>query len=74
VLRGIFSRAAVLVGSGVVAGNFPGLFVAAFGLGRPRWLDIVVPSALMMTAGFLACIGPARRALRIHPTDALRET
>jgi ABC-type lipoprotein release transport system permease subunit len=26
-----------------------------------------------MTVGLLACVEPARRALRIHPTDALKE-
>jgi ABC-type antimicrobial peptide transport system permease subunit len=30
-------------------------------------------SAVMLAACVLACIGPARRALRINPTDALRE-
>jgi ABC-type antimicrobial peptide transport system permease subunit len=27
----------------------------------------------MATVGVLACAGPARRALRIQPTEALRE-
>ena len=27
----------------------------------------------MMLVGFLASVGPARRAFRIHPTEALRE-
>jgi ABC-type lipoprotein release transport system permease subunit len=30
-------------------------------------------SVVMLAACLLACIGPARRALRINPTDALRE-
>ena len=29
-------------------------------------------SAVMLAACLLACIGPARRALRINPTDALQ--
>jgi ABC-type lipoprotein release transport system permease subunit len=33
---------------------------------------LVVP-ALMMAAGILACVVPARRGLRIQPTEALRE-
>jgi ABC-type antimicrobial peptide transport system permease subunit len=28
----------------------------------------------MAAVGVLACAAPARRALRIHPTDALRQT
>ncbi len=34
---------------------------------------LLVTSALMLTVGLLACVEPARRALRIHPTDALKE-
>ena len=30
-------------------------------------------AAVMLAACLLASIGPARRALRINPTDALRE-
>jgi ABC-type lipoprotein release transport system permease subunit len=30
-------------------------------------------SLVMLTVGLLACLEPARRALRIHPTDALKE-
>jgi putative ABC transport system permease protein len=73
-LAGIFSRAAVLVGSGVAAGNL-GLFaLGAMGLDN---LDggkaLMTTSALMLIVGLLACVGPARRALRIQPTDALKE-
>ena len=32
-----------------------------------------VTSAVMLAACLLACIGPARRALRINPVDALRK-
>jgi ABC-type lipoprotein release transport system permease subunit len=30
-------------------------------------------SAVMLTVGLLACVEPALRALRIQPTDALKE-
>jgi ABC-type antimicrobial peptide transport system permease subunit len=76
VLRGIVSRAAVLVGSGVVAGNFL-LFLLMFGEENVPWgfirRGLLVTSLLMMTVGVLACIHPARRALRINPIDALKE-
>jgi ABC-type lipoprotein release transport system permease subunit len=33
----------------------------------------VVTSAVMLGVGLLACVEPALRALRIQPTDALKE-
>ena len=30
-------------------------------------------SILMVAVGLLASIGPARRGLRVHPTEALRD-
>ena len=77
-LFGIMSRAMVLMGSGMtVGGVLLLLFVAQ------NWSTevvalyaryLAVTSAIMLAAGLLACIGPARRALRINPTEALRET
>ncbi len=75
-LAGVFSRAAVLVGSGVVAGN---LVLLLFVTLSPE-VDVVdVMDALLATSGVMvsvalvACVEPARRALRIQPTDALKE-
>jgi ABC-type lipoprotein release transport system permease subunit len=34
---------------------------------------LTITSAVMLTVALLACVTPARRALRIHPTDALRQ-
>jgi anaerobic C4-dicarboxylate transporter len=34
------------------------------------WIGMT--SAVMLGAGLLACVEPARRALRINPSDALR--
>ena len=82
VLAGILSRAMVLMGSGITAGGALLLWAVALGegpSGRPAE-DVAlfagylgVTSAVMLAACLLACIGPARRALRINPTDALRE-
>ena len=76
-LRGIVSRAVVLVGSGIVAGNLL-LLLLVQGEENLPWGFIIrgllITSALMMTAGVLACLEPARRALRINPIDALKET
>jgi predicted permease len=75
VLFGILSRAAVLMGSGVATGAVVVLLTA--------WLweeDIAqilvwlaVTAAVMLGTGLLASLVPARRALRISPTDALKE-
>ena len=37
------------------------------------WDALLMTSAVMLTVGLLACVEPARRALRIQPTDALKE-
>lgn len=75
-LAGIFSHALVLIGSGIAAGN--GVLLLFVTLGTDLDLaDVAGPllttSAVMLTVGLLACAEPARRALRIHPTDALKE-
>ena len=82
VLTGILTRAVVLMASGVAAGGvLLLLFVAAGGgpTGRGREDTVLftgylgVTAAVMLAACLLASIGPARRALRINPTDALRD-
>ncbi len=82
VLARIVIHAMVLMGSGVAAGGGLVLLAVALGLGptgRPAedvvsfaaWIG--VSSAVMLAAGLLACVEPARRALRINPIDALRD-
>jgi putative ABC transport system permease protein len=75
-LAGIFKRALVLVGSGIAAGNAVIILIVVlsdevdlvdFGGG------LLTISGVMLTVGLLACVEPARRALRIQPTDALKE-
>jgi hypothetical protein len=88
VLTGIFSRAFALVGCGIAAGSAFLLLVVGFSSdaaasGRPGALTtalvdfstwLAVAGIAMLVAGLVACIQPARRALRISPTEALRET
>ena len=76
ILLGVLRRALLLVGSGVAIGN--AVIVAIVYLSEEVGLGflanaLLATSSIMMTVGLLACIQPARRALRIHPTDALRE-
>jgi ABC-type antimicrobial peptide transport system permease subunit len=75
-LAGIFSRAVVLVGSGIAAGN--GLLVLLVALDPENDVadignELVFTSTVMLTVGLLACVAPARCALRIDPTEALKE-
>jgi hypothetical protein len=82
VLARILSRALTLMGSGVAVGGALLMSFLALGAGpsgRPAE-DVPIfaaylglTSAVMLAACLLACIGPARRALRINPTEALRE-
>jgi predicted permease len=82
VLARIVAHAMVLMGSGVAVGGGLVLLAVARGggpTGRPAedvvsfaaWIGIT--SAVMLGAGLLACVEPARRALRINPIDALRQ-
>jgi predicted permease len=83
VLAGILSHATVLMLCGVTAGGSLVLLVVANGggpSGRPaddlplfaRYL--AATAVVMLTASVLAAVGPARRALGINPSEALRET
>lgn len=75
-LVGIFSRAVLLVGGGIVAGNLFILLVVAMGgeAGMSFVLNALMrTSAVMLVVGLLACVEPARRALTIDPTTALRD-
>jgi hypothetical protein len=81
-LAEILSRAFVLMGSGITVGGALLLLVVALGGGPTgRSADdvvlfagyLAVTAAVMLTACLLACIEPARRALRINPIDALRD-
>ena len=81
VLARILSRPVTLMGSGIAAGGALLLLAVALGQGPGRPEEdvplfaryLVMTSAVMLAACLLACIGPARRALRINPSDALRE-
>jgi predicted permease len=83
VLARIVAHAVVLMGSGVAIGGGLVLLGVAAGLGptgRPAedvvsfaaWVGMT--SAVMLAAGLLASVEPARRALRINPIDALKDT
>jgi hypothetical protein len=78
VLNALFRRVATQVGIGVVAGN---IIVAT--MLNVMMEDVIRPGAVlppmaaaslvMLLVGLGACLVPARRALRVQPTEALKE-
>src|SRR4029453_11530917 len=75
VLRSVFARAGRQLGGGIIAGNSLILLLAwrADSLTADLLVSSVITSVIMAAVGVLACAAPARRALRIQPTEALRQ-
>jgi putative ABC transport system permease protein len=76
VLAALFKRAATQVGVGIIIGNIL-VVVVLFKLfeemnATTAALPMAIASLIMATVGFCACFLPARRALRVQPTEALR--
>jgi putative ABC transport system permease protein len=70
IVTGIFSRAFLQIGAGVLAGS---ALSALLGLGSTREvLLLVAADGVMLVVGLIACAVPLKRALRIEPTEALR--
>ena len=76
VVKGVFLRTFVQLGSGVVLGL---VVVGAIGsrsmgrdLGPTLWLSGAGVSAVLVTVGLVGCATPVMRALRVPPTEALR--
>jgi len=76
VLGKVFTRAGRQLGGGILAGNSLILLLAwrTDSLTADVLVSSVITSAMMAVIGVLACAAPARRALRIQPTEALRHT
>jgi ABC-type antimicrobial peptide transport system permease subunit len=75
VLRSVFARAGRQLGGGIIAGNSLILLLAcrADSLTTDLVVSSVITSLIMTAVGVLACAVPARRALRVHPAEALRQ-
>jgi ABC-type antimicrobial peptide transport system permease subunit len=75
VLRSVFNRAGRQLGGGIIAGNSLILLLAWRADSLPADLLVmsVITSVIMAVVGVLACAAPARRALRVQPTEALRQ-
>jgi hypothetical protein len=76
VLRTVFARAARQLGGGIIAGNSLILLLAwrTDSLTAGLLVSSVITSVIMAAVGVLACAAPARRALRVQPTEALRQS
>jgi ABC-type antimicrobial peptide transport system permease subunit len=76
VLRSVFSRVAVQVGLGVVLGVLGTTVIAPLSddVVLAERLAMVTPAIalIMVVVGVVAAYGPARRSLRIRPTEAVR--
>jgi predicted permease len=75
VVRSVFARASRQLGGGIIAGNSLILLFAwrADSLTADLLLTSAITSVIMAAVGVLACAAPARRALRVQPTEALRQ-
>jgi flagellin-like protein len=75
VLGSVFARAGRQLGGGIIAGNSLILLLAwrADSLTVDLLVSSVITSVIMAAVGVLACAAPARRALRVQPTEALRQ-
>jgi ABC-type antimicrobial peptide transport system permease subunit len=76
IMGSIFSRAARQLAAGVLVGAASAALLdkASGGqlMGGKGAVYLPVIGALMLAVGLLAALGPARRGLRVHPTEALR--
>jgi hypothetical protein len=75
VLRTVFARAGRQLVGGMIAGNSLILFLAwrSDSLTADLLVSSAITSVIMAAVGVLACAAPAHRALRVQPTDALRQ-
>jgi ABC-type antimicrobial peptide transport system permease subunit len=81
VIVSVLARAAILMASGAAGGGAVLLWIVSVqgASGKPAeeiapyvpWL--AVTALVILATGVLAALGPARRALRINPTEAMRD-
>jgi predicted permease len=74
ILAVVFGRVARQLALGLLAGSLAsGALVSLTGLAPARAAALLLAvAAIMLAVGLLAALGPARRGLRIEPTEALR--
>jgi predicted permease len=74
-LRTVFARAGRQLGGGIIAGDSIVLLIAwrTDAMTTDLLVSLAIMSVIMAVVGVLACAGPARSALRVQPTEALRQ-
>jgi putative ABC transport system permease protein len=78
VIKALFARAATQIGVGIVIGNVIVVVLLSIMVDVVR-AGIVIPpmliaSVVMALVGFAACLVPGRRALRVQPVTALKQS
>lgn len=76
IIWSILARAGGQIGTGIGVGvlllGFVGHMMVSEGLSGRDIVSLLAVAAFMMGVGLLATVGPARRVLRIQPTEALK--
>ena len=72
IVAGIFSRAFLQIGAGVIVGSGLAALMGLGGGSTRAVLLLLAADGIMLLVGLTACALPVRRALRIDPTEALR--
>jgi hypothetical protein len=75
IITGVFSRAMMQIGTGIIAGAVIWFYVIVDVLGGGDRIGLLlVAAAVLALVGTVACGVPVRRALHIEPAEALRES
>jgi ABC-type antimicrobial peptide transport system permease subunit len=74
IIAGVFSRAMVQIGIGIVVGALIWFYVIVVVLGGGDRVGLLIATAfILMLMGLVACGVPVSRALGIEPTEAIRD-
>ena len=74
IITGVFSQAMVQIGIGILVGVLVWFYVLVYQLGGADQIGLLLTAAaVLMLVGLVGCGVPVSRALRIEPTEALRD-
>ena len=74
VITGVFSRAMVQIGIGILVGVLLWFYVLVYQLGGGNQIGLLLTAAVvLMLVALVACGVPVSRALRIQPAEALKD-